>query len=127
MYEENWISGCEGITIRHAGKQYILYSEARYTLSKPDYWYSVTVDADAKEVGTDNYVTIFWNIPTEDLDSWIASDNWNSNIDGVIPIDPPMDWEDLSSDVVDEIIRNQSRERERASGADIFGDSGYSL
>ena len=105
MYAEYFISGHKGMAIQYAGKQYILFSEGRYTLSEPDHWYSVTVDADAKEVGTDNYVTIFWVIPTEDLDSWIASDNWNGNIDGVIPIDPPMDWEDLSSDEVDEIIQ----------------------
>ena len=107
MYKEEqyWISGHKGMAIQYAGKQYILFSEGRYTLSDPDYWDSVNVDADAKEVGTDNYVTIFWVIPTEDLDSWIASDNWNGNIDGVIPIDPPMDWEDLSSDEVDEIIQ----------------------
>lgn len=119
MYENHFISGCEGMTIRHAGKQYILYSEARYTLSDPDYWFSVTVDADAIEVGTNNYVTIDWDIPTEDLENWIASDNWDSNIVGILPIDPPMDWEDLSSNEVIEIIRNKSRKGERISGPSL--------
>lgn len=105
MYEENWISGCEGMTIRHAGKQYILYSEARYTLSKPDYWMSVEVEADAIEVGTNNYVTIDWDIPTEDLENWIASENWDGNIVGVLPIDPPIDWENLSFDTVYKMIQ----------------------
>lgn len=114
--EQNWVSGCEGMTIRYAGKQYVLTSEARYTLSEPGNWFSVTVDADAKEVGTDNYVTIFWGILTEDLENWIASENWDGNIVGVLPIDPPMDWENLSFDEVNEIIR---REGERTSGADI--------
>lgn len=105
MYEENWISGCEDMTIRCAGKQYVLTSEARYRLNEANYWYSVTVNADVREIGTSNYATIFWEIPTEDLDNWIASDNWDSNITGVIPIDPPMDWENLSADDVDEIIQ----------------------
>ena len=89
MSAEYFISGCEGKTIRCAGKQYVLTSEARYRLKEANYYFPVTVDADAREIGTSNYATIFWEIPTEDLDSWIASDNWDSNIAGVIPIDPP--------------------------------------
>lgn len=88
MHEEHYISGCEGMTIQYAGKQYILTSEARYTLCEPSNWFSVTVDADAIEYGTSNYVTIFWDIPAEDLENWIASENWASSIVRVIPIDP---------------------------------------
>lgn len=91
--EQHGVSGCEGMAIRCAGKQYVLTSEARYRLNEANYWYSVTVNADAREIGTSNYATIFWEIPTEDLDNWIASDNWDSNITGVIPIDPPDDDE----------------------------------
>lgn len=77
------------MTIRYAGKQYVLTSEARYTLGEPGNLFSVTVDADATEVGTSNYVTIFWSIEKDNLESWIASENWDGNIVGVIPIDPP--------------------------------------
>ena len=89
MSAEYFISDREGMTIRCAGKQYVLTSEARYRLNEANYYFPVTVDADAREMETDNYVTIFWEIPTEDLYNWIASDNWDSNIAGVIPIDPP--------------------------------------
>lgn len=114
----------EGIRLTYHGHNYALYGEwegkiSRYMLDDETEPYSIEVwaECDAKQIEKDNYVTVCWKAESNNPDEWIQNKiqnkKWNDNIVGVLPIDPPMDWEDLSSDEVDEIIRNKSREGER--------------
>ncbi len=85
--EEYYISGCEGKIIQYAGKQYVLSSEMRYTISDTD-WPFIEPNADAREIGTDAYVTIYWIIKRDELDKWVQAEEWDNNIQGILSIDP---------------------------------------
>lgn len=112
----------EGIKLTYRGHNYALYGEwegkiSRYMLDNETEPYSIAVcaECDVKEIGKDNYVTLCWDAEPEDPYAWLEELNgkWNTGISHVFQIDPPIDWEDLSSDEVDEIIHNKSREGER--------------
>lgn len=101
--EEFWISEVEGEEVEYHKKKYILYDEircaiTRYTIGDDDndpYYIEIHLECDAKEVGADNYVTIFWEAKSKEPDKWIhnkiQNKKWDDDITGIIPIDPPED------------------------------------
>nr|WP_297934607.1 hypothetical protein [uncultured Lachnoclostridium sp.] len=110
----------KGLVVEYRGKSYGIYGEfdckiTKYYDESPDdpYDIEVYIECDAKEIGADNYVMLCWygepKDPYEWIENKISHQDWNADIDYFWDIDPPIDWEDLSSDTVDEIINKMRK------------------
>lgn len=115
------IPSAKGHEVEYRGKKYQIYGEFNCKIAKfydnsanKPYGLYGYIDCDAKEIGSDNYVLLCWSSdpdkPFDWFNSIMSTRDWINDVDYIVDeIDPPEDWEDLSSDTVDEIINKMRK------------------
>lgn len=85
MRDEYSIPGTAGTKIVYDGQVYTLSEDIQYTLDAED----VPIEPRAQLVTSDGTSkTVYWYLPdAEALDRWIAKENYNDNISGIVTCD----------------------------------------
>lgn len=85
MTEEH-IVGTSGLKIVYGSREYTLAEDIQYTLGDND---NQPIEPRAQLVAPEGITqTMYWYLPgTEALDRWIAKENYNDNISGIVTCD----------------------------------------